>query len=296
MKRLIFIHGRSQQDKDAAELKKTWIRALTCRWEKMGLSPPIAEEHIRFPYYGDTLVQLCDGIPPDQAARIVVKGAASSAEDEVQIAQWLRTYYQSLGISEREIEAELQNLEPGNIRERGPQNWGWVQAVIRVMDRHVRGSGAVIALVTNDVYQYLTKDVVRLTLEKGVREAFDPADENIVVAHSLGTVVAYTLLIKLSSQKGWRVPTLITLGSPLGISNIRMYLDPTAHPKCVDEWFNASDPKDVVALYPLTSEYFPADPAIVDKRNVNNWTENKHGIAGYLDDEEVAKRIHDALV
>jgi len=295
MKRLIFIHGRSQEDKDAVELKKTWIKTLTERWEKMGLSNPIEEERIRFPYYGDTLAQLCDGIPPEEAAKIVVRGATTSAEDNAQLSELLRTYYQSLDITDEEVEAELRNLEPGNVRERGAANWGWVQAVIRVLDRHVPGSGAIIALVTNDVHQYLTKDTVRITLERGVREAFDPEDENIVVAHSLGTVVAYTLLTKLSAQGGWRVPTLITLGSPLGINNIRMHLDPVAHPACVSEWFNASDPKDVVALYPLTSKYFPVDPAITDKRDVKNWTKNKHGIAGYLDDEEVARRIHEAL-
>lgn len=296
MKRLIFIHGRSQEDKDSVELKKTWIETLTNRWEEMGLPNPIEEESIRFPYYGDTLMQLCDGIPPEQAAKIVVRGAIVSAEDEAAIAQMLRTYYENLGITDEEIEMELRNLEPGNVRERAPANWGWVQAVIRVLDRRVPGSGAIIALVTNDVHQYLTKDTVRLTLERGVREAFGPEDENIVVAHSLGTVVAYTLLTKLSAQGGWRVPTLITLGSPLGIHNIRMHLDPTAHPACVGEWFNASDPKDVVALYPLTSKYFPADPPIVDKRDVKNWEKNKHGIAGYLDDEDVATRIHEALI
>lgn len=296
MKRLILIHGRSQEDKDAIELKKTWLDALRKGLAVNGLTLPIDEERIRFPYYGDTLRDLCEGVPPEQAAKIVVRGAGASADDQQQIATLLRDYYTSLGITDAQIEAELKAVEPTNVRERGPQNWGWVEAIIRVIDQKVPGAGALIALVTNDVHQYLTKDTVRLRIEKGVKEAFDPADENIVVSHSLGTIVAYTLLRKLSKEGGWRVPTLVTVGSPLGIHSIQDSLGAILHPACVGEWFNASDPNDVVALNPLTPKYFNVNPAIIDKRDVKNWTPNKHGIIGYLDDKEVAKRIYDALV
>ena len=62
--------------------------------------------------------------------------------------------------------------------------------------------------------------------------------------------------------------------------------------------FNALDQRDVVALYPLDSVNFPLDPAvpaIENKRDVRNKTDNRHGITGYLDDAEVARRIHEAL-
>jgi hypothetical protein len=56
--------------------------------------------------------------------------------------------------------------------------------------------------------------------------------------------------------------------------------------------------RDVVALYPLDTKSFPLDPAnpaIENKTDVRNRTANRHGIAGYLDDQEVARRIYDAL-
>ena len=59
------------------------------------------------------------------------------------------------------------------------------------------------------------------------------------------------------------------------------------------------DERDVVALYSLEPAFFPLDPAnppIENKRDVRNRTRNRHGISGYLDDKEVAKRIYDALV
>lgn len=293
MKRLIFIHGRSQEDKDSSSLKRTWIEALRRGMNNREL--PIEEKQVRFAYYGNTLRDLCNGITPDDAAKIVVRGATASAEDDAHLRTLLRAYYEGFGISEADIETELRMLDPSNVKERGPQNWGWVQAIIRVIDRKVPGAGNLIALVTNDVHQYLTKDTVRLTIERGVKAAFDEGDENIVVAHSLGTIVAYTLLHKLSEEGGWRIPTLVTLGSPLGITSIRDLLEPIARPKCVGEWINASDPNDVVALYPLTPDYFSVDPPINDKRHVKNHTSNQHGIIGYLDDKVVAELIYAAV-
>jgi hypothetical protein len=91
------------------------------------------------------------------------------------------------------------------------------------------------------------------------------------------------------------VPLFVTLGSPLGVSAIRQAMSPIEHPSCVGAWFNAMDERDVVALYPLTRERFDVDPPVVNKIDVQNHTDNRHGIGGYLDDEEVARRIHAAV-
>ena len=59
------------------------------------------------------------------------------------------------------------------------------------------------------------------------------------------------------------------------------------------------DERDVVALYPLTPSHFPINPlapSIENKQDVQNKTTNRHGMGGYLDDKDVAKRIYDALV
>ena len=37
-------------------------------------------------------------------------------------------------------------------------------------------------------------------------------------------------------------------------------------------------------------------PPVENKTDVKNRTNNQHGINGYLDDKDVARRIHDALV
>ena len=148
---------------------------------------------------------------------------------------------------------------------------------------------------TRDVYQYLNNPGVRDKIEGGVRKALQRGRPTVVVSHSLGTVVAYNLLRREGKDQGWKVPLFVTLGSPLGVEAIRSGLAPIEYPSCVGHWFNAMDERDVVALYPLTPDRFDVEPAIENKTNVQNHTENRHGIAGYLDDAEVAKRIYEAL-
>jgi hypothetical protein len=81
MKRqLVFVHGRSQQDKDSAGLKSEWIENWKSGLAKAGLTLPLPEEDIRFPYYGDTLVQMAGGMSAEEAARIVVRGGPSIAK------------------------------------------------------------------------------------------------------------------------------------------------------------------------------------------------------------------------
>lgn len=62
-------------------------------------------------------------------------------------------------------------------------------------------------------------------------------------------------------------------------------------PSCVKSWYNAFDRRDVVALYALDSQNFSIKPPIENKGTVDNFTDNRHGIAGYLEDIDVAFKI-----
>jgi len=74
-------------------------------------------------------------------------------------------------------------------------------------------------------------------------------------------------------------------------SAIRDQFRPLRSPAPVAAWYNAFDTRDVVALYPLDASNFPVHPPIENNAKVKNSTDNRHGIAGYLDDAEVAKRV-----
>jgi hypothetical protein len=297
-RKLIFVHGRAQQRKDSIALKKEWIDTWRLGLDAAGLEMPLAETDIRFPYYGDTLDQLAGGIDPAAAAAVIIRGTDIEA-GEKRFANAIAQHIQQKFLTPGELAAVAGN----QVVERGPLQWEWFHGVLKAIDRFVPGaSGASVALATHDVYQYLTNDAVRDTIDDGVMQAMEPGVETVVVAHSLGTVVAYRLLRQFGQARGWRVPQFVTVGCPLGVKEIRetvMKWSPTCCPPCVDAWFNAYDRRDVVALYPLTADYFPRDPllpGIDEYGDVNNQTDNRHGIAGYLDDPVVARRIYDALI
>jgi hypothetical protein len=91
------------------------------------------------------------------------------------------------------------------------------------------------------------------------------------------------------------VPLLITLGSPLGIMQIRNAFRPLKYPPGVQGWFNAYDERDYVALYPLDQNNFALTPAIENYGAVQNQPPGRHAIVDYLSNEKVADRIFGAL-
>jgi hypothetical protein len=208
------------------------------------------------------------------------------------IAAVLEEARQARGITDEQI-AEHTDTDAV---EQGLLNWPWVRAIAKALDAHMPGaSGTTLAMVTFDVYHYLRNPGVRDTIEAGVRAAISPGTETVVVSHSLGTIVSYNLLRREGQAQGWNVPLHLTLGSPLAVTAIRKALAPIKSPACARTWFNAMDPLDIVALYPLSPPRFDVQPAVENKTDVDNHTANNHGITGYLDDPVVARRIYDAL-
>ena len=295
---LVFIHGRSQQHKDADALKKEWLDAWGEGLTKSGLTVPIPESQVRFPFYGDTLFDLSEGKTTEEAATVIVRGDETDAAEKQFVLQLLDEIRRERGITEEQL-AEVAGQD---VVEKGPLNWPWVRATLQAIDRFLPdSSGPTIALFTHDVYVYLTNSGIRQVIEDGICEAMTPGVETVVVSHSLGTVVAYNLFRREGHLRNWKVPLFVTVGSPLAVTAIRTILRgfaPMRVPECAGAWLNAMDSRDVVALYTLDPQNFPIDPAtpeIENKTDVSNKTENRHGISGYLDNELVAARIHDAL-
>ena len=291
-RQLVFIHGRAQENLNATELKAEWVDAFRKGLRKNGLTLPIQDADIRFPYYGQTLYDLVKGKPASEVAQVIVRGDDTNERE----AEFIRAVLLEIQAQKGITDAQVQELANTIITERGVLNWGWVQTVMTALDTYIPGASSTsVSLATRDVYLYLTNLGFQNLIDNGVRAAFTPGVETVVVGHSLGAVVSYSLLRRDGKALGWKVPFYVTLGAPLAVRVIRDALSPINHPACVSKWFNAMDERDVVALYPLDAAHFPVTPAIENKTNVDNPTENRHGISGYLSDAVVAKRIYDAL-
>jgi hypothetical protein len=293
MPQLVFVHGRGQENKDALKIKKEWLKALDVGLKKSNLTLPVTEEDVRLPWYGKTLFDLAAGVDPEKAAEVIVRGAEDDARQQAFMLSVLRQVQEKTGITDEQIEKMAPGDEP---IERGILNNRGVLGLLRAVDRFVPGgSGAAIGLATKDVYSYINDPGTRAKINKGVRAAIKPGVPTVVVAHSLGTVVAYSLIKEEGEKNGWKIPLLVSVGSPLSVNAIKKAVGPNEHPKVVGRWLNALDPSDTVALFPLDKKNFPIDPVVENILDVENSTENHHGISGYLDHKVVAKRIHDAL-
>jgi hypothetical protein len=286
--KLILIHGRSQQGKDPVLLQQEWLTALQIGLDKNGLQLPPSVT-IEFPFYGDKLDALLHQLETPTVEDVVFRGVEPDDNEAAFRQELVEEIRKGEGISDAKIQAHY-DLIP---HEKGPLNWGWVQAILKALDETPLGEKA-IDNFTRDVYVYLTINGVRKAINAIVEASF--SDEPcVVVGHSLGTVVGYNVLSKLPATT--TVKKYITVGSPLGLNAIQKQLDsPLAMPPCVTGgWFNAFDERDVVALHALNKRHFNINPPIENKTDVNNHTDNRHGIVGYLDDAVVAAKIHQAV-
>ena len=298
-RKLVFVHGRAQENKDAVALKAEWIDAWKRGLVRSGIAnPTIPDTDVRFPYYGDTLAQMAGGVSAEDAPEVIVRGIASDRQQARFAQAILREMLAQRGVTDEQL---VEVVDPV-VLERGIANQEWFQGILRAVDRFLPGaSGTSIALVTFDVFQYLRNAAVRETIDRGVTAAIKSDEETVVVSHSLGTVVAYNILRAQGHDLRWNVPLFVTLGSPLAVTEIQRTLSALGTIRCplpVSSWFNAMDERDVVSLYPLSTRRFPLDPAtpsIENKTDVQNHTDNRHGIEGYLDDPIVARRIYDAV-
>jgi hypothetical protein len=286
--RLILIHGRAQQGKDPVALQHEWEEAWEKGLEDTGLHRPTGLE-VSFPFYGDLLDDLIRHIEAPLLVDVMTRGELPDNPTVRTEAELLLEMTGPANISTEEIQ---QQLEPGVPMERGVENTVWVRAAARLLDRTPLGFPT-ISTVTHDVAVYLANPGVRSRIDRIVSNSLGDGP-SAVIAHSLGTVVAYNVLA--TNQKSIAVRRLVTLGSPLGYDAVRNRIEwPIAMPRYTASWFNARDPRDIVAGFPLDQRRFPVQPAIENKSDVHNDSNNPHDIGGYLQDTTVVKRIWEAL-
>lgn len=287
--RLLFVHGIAQGGKDPDTLRRVWIETLQEGFDAARLPWP-RDLTIDLPHYGNVLDQFVasEDLPP--AHDVQGKGNAPAAGSAY--GEFVRDALDDLQeakVPEAEVRAQL---DPAAPQGKGPQNWPWVRAVAQAIDERLTPlSEFTIDRALREVFVYARRPYATREINALIAAALTP-EPTVVVSHSLGTVIAYHVL---RAAQGRDVRGFVTLGSPLGLRALADTLGVLEHPVPKVGWFNAFDPRDIVALRPLTAPYFEVDPAIDNHGKVDNNTDNRHGIIGYLNDAQVAARIAKAL-
>jgi hypothetical protein len=286
--RLLLIHGRSQQGRNPSDIKKEWLDALAEGSALLGKTMPSTAK-IDLPYYGDRLDELSRSLDVPLVSEIRERGGPTQDE----FLEFQAAVLEEVRTKAKITDAQVNAIYGNNPKQKGPQNWEWVQSIVSAIDKHGGGvSQFVLEEFLRDVFLYTARSGVRDEIDQIVREPLTE-EPTIVIAHSLGSVVAYNVL--RSDPRKLNVPLFVTVGCPLGIRAIRQQLRPLKFPKNVGRWDNAFDPRDVVALFPLDEENFPVRPSIENFAGVDNKTDNRHGISGYLNDRTTAQWILEAI-
>jgi hypothetical protein len=126
---------------------------------------------------------------------------------------------------------------------------------------------------------------------KVIEGAVDEGRPVVVVAYSLGSVVSYDYL---SSRSGQAELRFVTVGSPLGVPELRELVLPDVgqigRPPGVASWVNVYDSEDV-----FSAPIGRSDAGIEDRRAESGNADNAHDVGHYLRDRVTAEAIAQAL-
>lgn len=291
-KKIIFIHGRAQKpDKDS--LQALWYEAIEHGLQRdCGDSSSLQafkDVDKRFVYYGELSNTLLEKPTEDPASR----QQALSELKKYKTSQFNKTTYNKVS-------------KIGFLKEVLADTFSSLFGKLGVAE-------TLITKVAPDMAQYWNEDTyfgsdVRYRLMVELKEALDNQDDVMIVSHSLGSMISYDVLWKLSHYGEYRhdygadkkVNLLLTLGSPLGDENVKDRLkgnnlkDENKYPLNIQQWINISaeddfishdskirnDFKDMLKLDLIPGGMKDIHP--VYNLNIRNGKSNPHASIGYL--------------
>ena len=113
---------------------------------------------------------------------------------------------------------------------------------------------------------YFADEGIHRAAQRRIEEVVGP-DTRVLVAHSLGTIVAYETLCR---HPEWPVTHFVTLGSPLGGDIVLEFLAPAPEggrgrfPGGLRSWTNVRNADDPACLHPLAERFPGAVDRVVD--------------------------------
>lgn len=287
--KVLMIHGIGQEDSTQEELLDKWTKSLE------DVAPGLLQDaDTRMAYYGKTLAKWTSakgeaavGMGPDTAIAL-----ADTTEMEF-LREALEEAAAKENISDAEIEAALNegNTSVPMDSFLGRRLVGLVQALEKVSP----AKGSILLRVVRQGNTYLSSKSAAAAVDKIVRPYLLESPQ-VLITHSLGTVVAFKLLRELEKEgANIEIPLLITMGSPLGVEAFKKRLGPPRRKATfVKRWVNFYDPSDLVALGKDLDEKTFAT-GIDNDGAVDNTTSNAHGIIGYLPHKGVIDALRSAL-
>lgn len=277
MARIVGVHGVGKQRLGGNTLLKEWEPALADGLERAGSSLRSPDD-LRMAFYGDMFR------PPGDTLAVGDPLFTAADVDTGFEAELLLEWWAACALTDPAVPA------PGaDTLVRSPRS---VQTALRVLQNSrffAELSLRALVFDLKQVRRYLTDPMLRAEARGRVTAAIGP-DTRVVVAHSLGTVVAYEALC---ARPDHQVRTLVTLGSPLGMRMIydRLLPEPGSWPGGLTRWTNIVDEGDVVAV---VKDLAPLFGTGVTGRVVHNGA-HAHDATLYLTARETGEAVAECL-
>jgi hypothetical protein len=273
MASIVVIHGVGQQIEGESTLHGRYFPALQQGMVRAGRT--IKPDDVVFASYGEFFR------PPAEVLSPLPYFDAGSVTDPYESELLLALWRRAAAVDPRVVPPEEEVLARSPV---------WASRALAALSRSRYFAGMADRLLIGNLKQvhwYFTDASLRAKIREAVADRISD-DTRVVVAHSLGTVVAYEVLC---SQPESASLSFVSLGSPLGLPNLVFdRLQPAPRPSGAEPrgywpgrvraWTNIADAGDVVALVEDLRPIFGGD--IVQIR-VHNGA-HAHDMAPYLTD------------
>ena len=287
MARVVAVHGINNTYFGPRRMADDWVAPLLDGVELAGGAGVLEPEHVGCVFYGDVFRRPGRTLGSDDVVWLEPEEVSEGAEAEL-LTEWWR---------------EAAEVDPGVVppgaRTLGPVTG--VQAALAALSgsRFLAGTTERLLIFwLQQVRAYFARPELREQIQQRFAAAIGP-DTEVVVAHSLGSVVAYE---GLCAHPDWTVRGLVTLGSPLAIRNVildRLAPAPqrlagtwrASWPPQLTSWTNIADRADFVALVKRLRPVF--GDAVVDVEIDNG--ARMHEVARYLTAADTGSAIVRAL-
>ena len=296
-KTVIYVHGIGN---------KPTSEVLRCQWDKALFGRGMGER-TRLAYWvnrdrhptpeAGTCGDRDQGPTINQAEQRILSalGIAPSLRDLDELADALA----STPAESEMLHSMLDEMGSTGTPQRGPGKRGLLDKVNEILLKMIS------AALLQDVHDFFFDKKRREAMERSLLDRMESGGGPfVVVAHSLGSVIAYEVLRKLDPAK-YDVALFVTIGSPLGLPSIRSMFKQSIgkkklpFPTCVRHWYNAADRQDPVTLDGnLTDDIENPGQRFSNLQGADINTDsprNPHSGSGYLSSLHVRAKVREVV-
>jgi len=281
--RVVAVHGINNTYSGPLQMAAEWVPALLDGVDLADTAEHLVPADVCCAFYGDVFRRPGRALGGGDAVMLGPDGIREDTEAELLLAWWQAAAESDPGV-----------VPPGT-RTLGPVRGIQVALAALAGSRFLAGTTERLLIAwLAQVRAYFTDAAVREEIQRRFCAAIGP-DTEVVVAHSLGSVVAYE---GLCAHPEWRIKTLVTLGSPLAIRNVildRLHqvgrIWRATWPPSLTSWANIADRADFVSLEKRLRPVF--GDGVTDTEISNG--ARMHQVARYLTSSETGAAIAGAV-